>query len=126
MQVVNPIGSLAQIERSKIAPYTSFTGQTPIWLLICETKEVESEIISSITRDSLTFEELDQRVEQALLHELHIGWLHCDDSRGSQRLGNMNNPYGYFTTRVENLGRLVDIVISLRGKSIFQKTEYLL
>jgi hypothetical protein len=86
MQIGNTVRSLTQIECGKVPIKRTFQSSTLIRRLVFGTEKRREE--------SIPLYLFSNHLKNPLLHILHIGRFHSDDSRCFQRFGNSDYPHG--------------------------------
>jgi hypothetical protein len=79
-----------------------------------------------MTRGRLTFEFLDELLEQRLLHILHASWLNSNDARSLLRLRYKNDPNRPLFARLQESDKVLLAVITVRRDGIIDKRKYFL
>ena len=115
MRVQDAVRCFAEIQRSEPAFPGSTLSQVPIWFLVCESEEAESQVLSLVRDYDLTFETVDQWIEHGLLHILHTGWLNRNDPRSLERFRHGYDPDRVFRIRFDELEGYF-VVLSYQGE----------
>jgi hypothetical protein len=123
MHFRNSIGSFTHIECGKKTVLGTNSGVMPIWLLVCKSDHAESKIWPVISRNDLTFEQLDQWLRDGLLHILHTGWLNPNDTRSFERFRYGNDLYGSFRIGFQEINAILLVVIPPVRQNVFSERK---